>query len=284
VTNVGRDLRTTRFWRHFLKDVLAAIGLAATLLGLYEVLIPGRIKQHAGTLVLVVTVASLSYATWHSWPRPVQQRYSKPNTEIRIVEGDLLAHTGHLVIGTCDTFDTATPTVISRDSLQGKFLERLYGGDAAELDKDLEVALANMQPAGQVTKPGKTSRYPIGTVAAISQGGRRFFFLAYTKMDEKNVAQATVDGIWLSLWSLWESVSALGNGEPVAIPVLGGGLARVSQYLPAQDSIRFIALSFMLSSRYKYVCERLDIVVQKSAVKGLDLLEIQAFLTSLRES
>jgi hypothetical protein len=66
--------------------------------------------------------------------------------------------------------------------------------------------------------------------------------------------------------------------------VLGGGLARISQVLPAQDSIRFIALSFVLASRDARVCDRLDIVARKQDVKYLDMLELQAFLKSLRAS
>jgi len=54
--------------------------------------------------------------------------------------------------------------------------------------------------------------------------------------------------------------------------------------LPAQDSIRFIALSFMLASRYSKVCDRLDIVVRKEDMKRIDMLELQAFLTSLKQS
>jgi hypothetical protein len=103
-------------------------------------------------------------------------------------------------------------------------------------------------------------------------------------MNERNEARGTVDGLWRSLTNLWIEVRAHTNGEPVAIPVIGGGQSRLSQILPAQDSVRFIALSFMLASRHERVCDRLDIVVRKQDVEVLDMPELQAFLTSLHES
>jgi hypothetical protein len=135
-----------------------------------------------------------------------------------------------------------------------------------------------------VEKEGKTERYLIGTVAALPQGPRRILFSAYTEMNDRNEARGTSDGIWRSMLSLWGAVSLYCNGEPVAIPVLGGGQARISQILPAQDSIRFIAFSFMLASRRERVCDELRIVVRPSEYEKLDRLELQAFLDSLEMS
>jgi len=70
----------------------------------------------------------------------------------------------------------------------------------------------------------------------------------------------------------------------VAISVIGGGQARLAQILPAQDSIRFIALSFMLASRREKICDELRIIVRPAEYKRLDRLELQSFLSSLRPS
>ena len=50
----------------------------------------------------------------------------------------------------------------------------------------------------------------------------------------------------------------------------------MAQILPAQDSIRLIAFSFILASRVERVCERLDIVIKKEAVPQIDMLEIRS--------
>ena len=79
-------------------------------------------------------------------------------------------------------------------------------------------------------------------------------------------------------------VSRTANGTAVAIPVIGGGQSRLSQVMPAQDSIRFIVMSFMFASRTKKVCDQLRIVVHPREFDRLDRLELQAFLSSMRPS
>ena len=103
-------------------------------------------------------------------------------------------------------------------------------------------------------------------------------------MNADNEARATVDSIWSSLQQLWAEVSRTANGGTVAIPVIGGGPARISSILPAQDAIRLTILSFMFASRREKVCDELRIVVHPSDFKKLDRLELQSFLSSLKPS
>ena len=219
-----------------------------------------------------------------SWPRPITQDYNSPKTRISVVKGDLLDEDHHLVIGACDTFDTEPPNIIAKTSLQNQALTRLFGGDLKRLDLLIADALGAKLSTGSIVKPGKQVRYGIGCIATVTDRGRLIFFLAYTEMDDKNVSTGTPDGVWKSLLALWAEVSARGNGMPVSIPVIGGGQARLSSVLPAQDSIRFIALSFVLASRNQKVCDELRIVVAPNQYKKLDRLELQSFLASLRAS
>ena len=161
---------------------------------------------------------------------------------------------------------------------------RLFGGDAQELDRRIDQALSDTTPIGSVDKPGKKVRYSIGTVAPVTEAGRRLFFIAYTYMNDHNEARGTMDGVWRSLVNLWEAVLKYGNGAAVSIPVIGGGLARIAQILPSQDSIRFIVLSFMLAPRNEKVCDELRIIVRLQDYARLDRLELQSFLASLRPS
>jgi hypothetical protein len=278
------DLRSRRFLARFLKESLAAFGAAAAVAGLVSAVFPDALKRHGTLWVVLVVAGSLTYGLVRAWPRPIERSYTKPNTAIRIVRGDLFDELGHIVVGTCDTFDTQVPNVIRPNSVQGQALDRVYGGDVRRLDRDLAEALAGFSPVGQVDKEGNTERYPIGTVAAVPHGPRRLLFLAYTEMNERNEARGSSDGIWKSTLCLWEAVSRYCNGEAVSIPVLGGGQARISQILPAQDSIRFVALSFMLASRREKVCDELRIVVRPRDFERLNRLELQAFLDSLELS
>ncbi len=256
----------------------------AVLIELYDVFQPDAVSESDQPIPVAVVVLALGYAAIRSWPRPVEQQYSRPNTRIRIVVGDLFDQDANLVIGMSNTFDTAVPHVISKSSVQGQFLERVYSSDTAALDAALSDSLASVTPTGSVNKEGKVDTYPLGTIAVIRQNRKHYFCAAYTEMNERNEAHGTVAGVWRCLENLWDEVRSRSNGDPVAMPVIGGGQARMSQVLPTQDSIRFIALSFILASRDRRVCERLDIVVREEDVRTLDMLELQAFLTSLQDS
>jgi len=281
---IWKDLRTGRFWKHFGVNSFSGVGFFAVIFGLFDIIFPGVIPHSRGWIAIGVILVSIAYGLFRSWPRPIEQTYSSPSMRIRLVKGDLFDQAGHLVIGMCNTFDTSIPDIIARSSIQGQFLDRIFCGDVGELDRQLAAALNNIHTIGHIQKAGKQQQYPIGTVASLREHARRYFCVAYTEMNARNEARGTMDGIWRSLENLWKDICEYANGAAVAILVIGGGQSRLSQILPAQDSIRFMALSFMLASRRERVCEELIIVVQPKDYERLDRLEIQAFLRSLRPS
>lgn len=275
---------TRRFWLGFAAYSLAAFGAIAFLSDILSLAYPNWLPFKGGRLMVAFSSVAVLFALWRSWPRPIEQSYAAPNTRIRIVKGDLLDQATHLVVGVCDTFDTSTPRIISENSLQGQLQRRYYGNDIVEFDRKVEEALAGKLACGVIHKEGKTQRYPVGTVATLRERGRCIFLLAYSEMDENNNARASVDGLWTALSGLWREVERCGNGDSISISVVGGGLSRLSQVLPAQDAIKFLVLSFMLASRRARLGDELRIVVRPDEYEKLDLLELQAFLTSLRPS
>lgn len=262
----------------------ACLGGLSTVLQTSNVINPTvTVFQGMPILLSVIGISLVGGFTW-SWPRRITQDYSAPKTKISIVKGDMLAETTHLVIGTNDTFDTETPIIIAKGSLQGQALQVLYGGDLKELDTQLAAALAGKPTVGSIAKAGKQTQYGIGTIATVKHAARLIFFLAYCEMDTHNTAHSTPDKVWKSLQSLWDEVSKKSNGGTVSIPVIGGGQARLSSIVPAQDAIRLTVLSFMFASRGAKVCDELRIVVRPEDYKTLDRLELQSFLSSLRLS
>lgn len=281
---IFQDLRTWRFWRHFLTRSFACLGGLSTVLQTSNVINPTvTVFQGMPFLLSVIAISLIGGLMW-SWPRPITQDYTAPKTKISIVKGDMLAELMHLVIGTNDTFDTETPIIISKESLQGQALQVLYGGDLKELDAQLATALAGKATVGTIAKAGKQTQYGVGTIATVKHASRLIFFLAYCEMDAHNTAHSTPDKVWKSLLLLWDEVSKKSNGGTVSIPVIGGGQARLSSIVPAQDAIRFTLLSFMFASRGAKVCDELRIVVRPEDYKKLDRLELQSFLSSLRSS
>lgn len=282
--NVARDFGKPRFWLRFLTHGLAALGTLAVVVELFDVFQPDELAKSDFPWFRVILVVSIVYGGFRAWPRLVKESFNRPNTEIRIVEGDLFKQSANRVVGMTTTFDTSVPNVVSTGSVQAQMLRNVYHDNIGQLDAELDQVLLQARTTDHTNKPGKTNVYPMGTVAVLQHGRQFHYCLAYTEMDRTNVASTTVANIWLSLDQLWSVVRATSNGDPIAIPVIGGGQAKLSPELPAQDSIRLMMMSFMFASRRAPICERLDIIVRPADVKRLDMLELQAFLASLKDS
>jgi hypothetical protein len=282
--SVRRDIRTGRFWKAFMTQAFALFGALSAVAGTVALfaadLFADRVWLAWGALL-----CAGFYGVYQAWPRPVVTNYQSPATTIRLVSGDLFdQQDAHLIIGASDTFDTASPH-IAPNSVQGQFLARTYNNDVAQLDADIDRQLANVNSVGVVQgKQGKRIQYPLGTTVTLRANAVRYFLVAYTLMDKTSTASSSTDGVWNSLSELWKTVRSNSNGGRVCIPMIGGGQSKLSPVLPAADSVRFIALSFMLASRTAKVCDELTIVAPASQYEALDHLEIQAFLNSLKPS
>ena len=161
--------------------------------------------------------------------------------------GDLFEQDdANLAVGFGDTFDTCTEddAVISRESVQGQLLERVYGNDRARLDTDLRKGLRGVIPVARETvkdKPrGKRTRYPVGTVVPLPAGRRRVFAFVHCRQGLDLVTHSSGAELRASLENLWRSVRVHGLLKPVAIPLVGSGLARVTELSREQLMIEII--------------------------------------------
>ncbi|QER94233.1 hypothetical protein FLG15_08940 [Xanthomonas phaseoli pv. dieffenbachiae] len=280
-----QDMKTRRFWGKLLTKTFALLGTVTAVVKGVVTFWPEHVDWFGGGTIFVVALMLCALiGLGLTWPRPIECDYASPKTKIKIVKGDIFDQPGHLVIGATTSFDTQTPHVIKKSSLIGQAIDKLYGGDLARLNSDLTAALVNKVVVGEIDKPGNTALYETGTVATVPNGPRKLFFSAYAEMNETNNAATKVEMLTKSLVKLWEACVIEGNCDPVAITPWGGGPTRASGWLPAQDSIRLIILTFMFASRQRAVSDELTVVVPEDSFKKLDRLELQAFLSSLRSS
>ncbi|MFI6294745.1 macro domain-containing protein [Nonomuraea sp. NPDC050790] len=210
----------------------------------------------------------------------LRQDLAGSGASLVIARGDLFAQDdAHLVVGFTDTFDTATDhdLIISRQSVQGQLLHRLYDDDRARLDRELKTALRHVTPEGVETRSakrrGKLTRYPPGTVAVLHQRGRCVFAVAYSHMGNNLVADSSLDRLELGLDLLWKAVYLHGQRKPVALPLLGSGLARIDG-VEREKLLRTITRSFLRSSRSRPFCPELRIVIQPAELGKINMLSV----------
>lgn len=211
-------------------------------------------------------------------------------TSVVVTRGDLFAqHDANLLVGFTDTFDVEMKQdlVISRASAQGQLVDRLYGGDVAALDRDLRRGLQSVAPAGRETtrtKPrGKRIRYPIGTVIAIPRDGRRVFATAYSRLGNDLVARSCPEYLATALDQVWASAARFGQLAPIAVPMIGSGLSRLTELGP-EDVLTMIVESFLRGCReHRTVAAQLRIVLRASDLERTDMTRVAKAVAAMGE-
>ncbi|EFC85483.1 macro domain-containing protein [Parafrankia sp. EUN1f] len=210
------------------------------------------------------------------------------HTGVVVLRGDLFEqHDANLVVGFSDTFDIATrdDLVISRDSVQGQLLDRLFAGDTGRLDRELRRGLRSLEPVGRESpgdkRYGKRVRYPVGTVVPLPLDGRRVFAVAYSTLGNDLVARSTSEYLRSSVDRLWASVAVHGLRKPVAMPLVGSGLARIVE-LTGEQILMMVIDSFVQGCRrYPALTRELRIVVRPSELEKIRMAEVARFVEAL---
>ncbi len=218
-------------------------------------------------------------------------RREVPGLGVTVVirQGDLFdEHDASLAIGFGDTFDTDTTDdlLITREAVQGQLLDRVYGGDRGRLDNDLRKALraAGAVPVGTeppaAKRKGKRTRYPVGTVAPVPLGGRRLFAFAHCRQHLDFTNHSSGPELRHSLERLWEAVRVYGNLKPVAIPLAGAGLARVTDLAREQIAILIIE-TFTRACQGGPVAPELRLVIPARDLARLELPRVARHVGAL---
>jgi len=206
---------------------------------------------------------------------------SSPDSEIEIKIGNLFNQAGHLVIGFNDVFDTELGEIIKPSSVQGQFLQKIYGSDRSRIDADIENALQpyNHLRTKETNKSlGKTWRYPIGTTIMLGSHDKRYFLTAYGCMSNDITVQSNADFVWQSLSKLWQEIRLKGHSIDVSIPIIGADLARTG--LPRMALAKLIITSFIIASKEKFITRKLTVMIYPNDVESIDFYELEEFLIS----
>ncbi|EST32305.1 macro domain-containing protein [Streptomyces roseochromogenus] len=204
--------------------------------------------------------------------------------DVVVVRGDLFdQEDANLVVGFSDTFDTfADDVVISRESVQGQLVDRLFQGRHRLLDDKLRRGLGAFTPLGRESvhtkRRGRRTRFPIGTVVAVPVGRRRVFAMAYSRLGNDLRARSGPADLRLSLERLWPSVARHGLFKPVAIPLIGAGLSRIVE-LDRTQLVLLIVETFTESLRQDpAACPELRVVIRADELERTDLSAVEAYL------
>jgi hypothetical protein len=238
--------------------------------------LPERIRAAWPAFLLVGSLLAIG----RRYPRlRVECKLSGRDVTIGIVVGDIFSLPGALIVGSNATFDTRiSSTLISERSVQGAFTKKYYQ-DEQQLDAELAARLNAIQST-QLTGPreGKSLEYPIGTCVRLNPKDRTGYFLAICRINEHGNASGTFEDVRAGLDRLWSFIAARGTREPLVMPVLGTGFARVTQ--TREEVIRETIRSFVAACSEVISTDRLTIVITPKDVVShrISLDELGSFL------
>lgn len=281
-----RIFGTRRGLRLFTANALAAFGGISALIQFVGQLFPETLPG-PGVVTLLAVGLCVVWGQARAWPPGlVWQEFHHPDMVVTIEAGDVFDRPGQLVVGFCDTFDTAVEGdgVVNGSSVQGQLLSRRYDGDPRRLDRELSSALRTTNPISRERRNekrrGKLERYPVGTVAVLGKPPHIVFAVAYSRLGNDFVARSSAEELWFSLNRLWDAVYERGEQGRVVMPLIGTGLSRITS-LSREDILRLILLSFVTRSRERRVCRELQIIVRPAELERIDTAEVEDFLRML---
>ena len=267
--------------RRWLRGLSAALGMLGAVWLLTEILT--RVSRDAnrwldahGTLYLSITAVLALLALIVSSYESRSASFVLPNTgtTLTLRFADILREEADWIVGVNEFFDSTLGDVVSAGSLHGKIISSVYGGNEAAFRSDVDDALATAV-GEEVERPrGQRVRYPLGTVAVIRRDPWRIYLVAITRTDvATDRAGSTVPILWDALGEAIHVVDKVGNGAPLALPLIGNG--RTSLNIPPQHLLRLITLKLSQESRRYDLPRRITIDLADECFEHLDLVEIK---------
>lgn len=235
-------------------------------------------SQVAGKYVLFIIVSIVIGALRMAVKDRINLCIPGSNTMVTIQVGNLFDFRGHKVIPVNDLFDSELGDKISPDSLHGQCIQRCFENNSNLFDTEISKNLASVIPTECGTDEIR-KRYPVGTIAVVSQGSERLFLAALSKTDrQSNKVESDANYLWVTLTSLWKKVRLCGNGKPIAIPMIGSGLSGID--MPYTMLIRFIITSIYESTKVNgFFTSQVYILLNRESFEQVDLLGIAPELT-----
>ena len=239
-----------KFFSHFM-TALAGLSSLATLASFtyyWNVQqFPLRASLILGGIILIFCIG---YAIWQIVPKKSLSLEINEILKVNIKVGDLFSYPNHLiVIPVNEYFDTLVDNrVIAKSSIHGQFIER-YFSDSNEAQNIIQVELAKLHNP-QIAIVHRSSglpqkKYELGTAISIEREGIKFLLVAFTHFDNNNCAYLEANEIQSVVNKTYNSIRSHANGLPVAMPILGTGLAKIA--ITPKRMLQYLLLNLEIS-------------------------------------
>ena len=230
----------------------------------------------------VLLISSASVGVWRALPaQRVEISIAASDSSFKIRFGNIFEGEGVIVIPVNEYFDGDLGDHVSTNSLHGKFIASVLGGQSEAFFRLTQAALAEIEPAATGVKrtSGQCTRYPIGTVARMEINQKKYLLAALSQTDLDSLkASATLEDLMACLSGIWAGIREYSGGMPVNVPLVGSGLSGVG--LPPTKLIEIIMTSFLYQTKERKVADKVTLVLPHQMGAQIDLRDIKRSWTN----
>ena len=264
-----------RKFKNFFKSLLEAIGIIGSFVTISWAIFQESLGESdiscPWLVIASILLVSALYALITVWPKNKIKLKLTEKVKAEVFFGDLFSAKEIIVIPVNEYFDTIVDDkIISSKTLHGIFVKTYFGGNEADLKKQISNSLNSVEyvEVNSGRSAGNKKRYPLGTVCQVKKEDKIFFLVALTKFNENERAEVKNSEYQRVLCDLFSYIEQNSQGRSISIPLIGGGHSGVS--LSKQKLLEFLLFSIGLKDNLTLI-GGVNIVLHKSIKNEIDL-------------
>lgn len=272
------------FDKRIVKNYLEYTSAISTTLSLLLIFIdiPSNYKLWLGG-IFILLLAIIYCVLWLRSNNLEEVDLDIEGSTVTVKTGDIFEQPGFKAIAFNEYFDTQVDDkIISRQSLNGVFINRYFSDATKELDEHIEKYPFDddeVLEKNTSRKTGKNIKYSIGSICVHND----YLLTAFSKFDEKNRACITMPEYLGFLINFWDKVNKVYAQKNVSVPIFGSGITRIKEHrnISDEDLLKIMLWTFRISEmRFKYPA-KLTIVIHKDKIDKINLLDIRSARSGL---
>lgn len=269
------------FMRRWRTGVAQAFGVAGAIWLVTEILTRASTnandwltKNGNGYLFGVLIVSSVWFVAYAYERRTISFQVPTTSSFITVKFGNIFDEKSDWLIGVNEFFDGRLGQVIANTSVHGQFITKVFNGDEAQFRASVTAALTGTPSTPTARQSQPSNAYAIGTTAVLANGQHKAFLVAMSHTNlVTHKAGSTVPMMWDAMKCALQAVQNSGNGQPLAMPLIGNGLSSVN--IEPQHLLRLIVLALVDFGRKVGLPKQVTIVVPEGCFEQLDIREIR---------
>ena len=189
--------------------------------------------------------------------------------------GYLFEKKGWMAIGVNDFFDSVVDDdLVSSNSLHGHVIRTYWADDSSAWQEQVDNSLDGIKSKKSKRDKGNTKRFPIGTTANAEVDGQKFLFVALGKTKKAdNVVNARAESLICAVRGMLKRARVVCSNEPLCIPLMGSGLARVG--IKNAILVDLILAAIFEESQQSKVTDSITIILPNEKFSEINLGAIQ---------